>query len=184
MVDRPGLIGCINPTYFKTIYGYGAYTNCYTFMTGFDDEKSNIKVLNPEDLGWLDLKTKDEWQRKVMEYFKPNKYTDFNSTAYEEGKYDYTIFKYINTLIYCEKIGLTYIPEMISALCFPFIEGALDYHWAIKNGEYWIEQAGFNGPLNIWVNANSLIEDVYKRCDKTGKKLYVKDSHFFFNKII
>ena len=33
-------------------------------------------------------------------------------------------------------------------ICFPKIIGAHDYHWAIYNGIYWLEQAGHGGNLN------------------------------------
>jgi hypothetical protein len=59
------------------------------------------------------------------------------------------------------------------------IKGATDYHWAIFNGTFWLEQAGRGGSLKLWDNENDLIADVYKRGDDHGK-FYVEGSHFFF----
>lgn len=30
----------------------------------------------------------------------------------------------------------------VPAICFPLIKGATDYHWAVHNGNYWLEQEG------------------------------------------
>ena len=35
-----------------------------------------------------------------------------------------------------------------------------NYHFAVFNGNYWLEQAGHGGPLNIWSDENSMINDV------------------------
>jgi hypothetical protein len=67
----------------------------------------------------------------------------------------------------------------VRALCFPLIEGASDYHWAVEHGPYWLEQAGHGGPINVWSSLNEMVDSIYLRGDDNGK-FYVKGSHFFF----
>ena len=89
----------------------------------------------------------------------------------------------ISYSVLCESTGLHWTPPSAAALCFPLISRALDYHWAVYNGMYKLEQAGHGGPINIWASLDGLLEDVYC-CSDDGGKLYVKDSHFFFSKRI
>jgi hypothetical protein len=71
-------------------------------------------------------------------------------------------------------------------ICWPYIPGANDYHWAVYLKNLWCEQAGLGGQLQLWDNKNELIENVYSRgCQNsiTGKfdLYYVKGSHFEFD---
>jgi hypothetical protein len=77
---------------------------------------------------------------------------------------------------------LDWKPPSHSALCFPKIAGASDYHWAVHNGTYWVEQAWHGGPLQIWATVEDLLRDVYGRVNEVGQHRYVQDSAFFFNK--
>ena len=160
MLHPQGLVATIYPKYFYNTF-FGSLIDCFTFMRGFDDDTFmkflDVKALRPEDLGWTKLETKEEWVSVVTDYFKPQLTPD-----------------------------LPYIPSSIllpsvTVLCFPMIQGATDYHWAIYNGTYWLEQAGHGGAINVWVSLDGLIEAVYKRGEG---KYYVEGSHFFFSKNI
>ena len=55
--------------------------------------------------------------------------------------------------------------------------GGHDYHWAVLNGVYWLEQAGRGGSLNVWDSLNDMVGDVYSRLDPvTGEPAYVRGS--------
>ena len=54
---------------------FGNLINCFTFLTGFDDgfhERLGVNPILPEDLGWLDLATKEDWIASVRRYFNPH----------------------------------------------------------------------------------------------------------------
>jgi hypothetical protein len=82
-----------------------------------------------------------------------------------------------------EKTGMMFDYPSVWGICFPMIRGAHDHHWAIHNGLYWMEQAGYGGDLNVWNSLTDMISDVYSRIDEdTGEPVYVRGSHFFFKK--
>ncbi|GLI63155.1 hypothetical protein VaNZ11_005911, partial [Volvox africanus] len=100
--------------------------------------------------------TKEEWITAVYNYFKPElPEPQPGSTA--------------------DRYGLHWTPPSVPALCFPLIQGATDYHWAVFNGTYWLEQAGHRGPINVWASLDGMVEDIYKRGDASGK-FYVESS--------
>lgn len=189
-----GLVARIYPKYFNSA-AFGSLTNCFIFLTGFDNgfhEVLGVKPIRPEDLGWTDLPTKDEWIAAVSQYFNPQlPASQTGSTAdrfgeclsHMGGGAVASFVPLISHSILCEFTGLHWTPPCTAAVCFPLISGALDYHWAVYNGTYWLEQAGQGGPINIWASIDGLVEDVYNRGDG-DRKLYVKDSHFFFSKRI
>jgi hypothetical protein len=119
-------------------------TNCFTSLTGFDaDFIGSLQVTARPD-GWTKYQTRDDWIAAVLGYF---------STKLAEPQ---------------QRGSRAY-----RALCFPMIKGATDYHWAIFNGTYWLEQAGRGGPLNMWANENDLLADVYKRGDDNTVRIWV-----------
>jgi hypothetical protein len=196
MSHPPGLVAKVYPKYFNSA-AFGSLTNCFTFMVGFDDmfmEFLGVKVLRPEDLEWTKLQTKEEWISAVTAYFKPelpelqpgstaNRFGTCFPDLDQTHSYPEQAMPYISSSILCEPTGLYWTPPSVPALCFPLIQGARDYHWAVYNGTYWLEQAGRAGPINVWASLDGLVEDVYKRGDHDGK-YYVEGSHFFFSKRI
>jgi hypothetical protein len=153
---RKGLVATIYPNYFNNGAAFGNLMNCFVFMMGFDDafmERLGVKAICPEELGWTRLQTKDEWISEVNSYFNPDSSTHRDACFY------------------------------VSAICFPLIQGATDCHWAVYNGNYWLEQEGRQGPINVWATVDGMIEDVYNRGDDRGK-YYVVGSHFYFQKRI
>lgn len=181
----PGLVAKVYPNYFRCNFGFGLNTNCYTFMRGFDDvfmkSLGIAQTLRPEQLGWCNMKTKEEWNKVVCEYFNPKQIpAEKGSTADRLGNNIDTLF-FVSQQLH-DELGLIWTPPTVDVICFPMIEGALDYHWAIFNGLYWIEQAGQGGPIQIWENLDSLVDDVYKRTDSNGINLYIRDSAFMFQK--
>lgn len=163
-----GLAATVYPKYFNAAV-FGSLINCFTFLTGFDDtfmECLGVEAIRPKDLGWTNLETKKEWISAVNEYFMPHlPEPNPASTNNRFGTYDFN-----------------WTPT-VPALCFPLIKGATDYHWAVYNGTYWLEQAGHGGAINLWASLDGLLEAVYKRGDGDGK-FYVEGSHFFFKKNI
>lgn len=174
-----GLVATVFPKYFNSA-AFGSLTNCFTFMTGFDDtfmEVLGVTVLRPEDLGWIKLETKEEWISAVTDYFKPQlpeaqrgSVADRLGTyAYEPGtcahetdtcSHGFLNLPYISSSFLCEPTGLHWTPPSVPALYFPLIKGAKDYHWAVYNATYWLEQAGCGGPINVWAHLDGLLEDV------------------------
>ena len=66
-----GLVAKYTPNHLSSVE-FGNVTNCFTFMTGFDDDKIQrlgVAVLRPEDLGWDKLETTEEWKKAVADYF-------------------------------------------------------------------------------------------------------------------
>ena len=190
------LVARIYPKYFNSA-AFGNLTNCFTFLTGFDDgfhERLGVKPIRPEDLGWTDLATKEDWIAAVTQYFNPQLPSpQAGSTADRFGETSLragtaaaaSAVPLISHSALCESVGLHWSPPCTAAVCFPMIRGALDYHWAVYNGTYWLEQAGSGGPINIWASIEGLVKDVYDRDHvASGDKLYVRDSHFFFSKTI
>ena len=188
MSNPRGLVATVFPAYFNSA-AFGSMTNCFTFMTGFDDnfmQSLGVKALRPQHLGWTKLETKEEWAEKVTAYFNPQlPKPQPGSTADRNGTCSHTPpnLPYISSSVLCDPTGLHWTPPSGLALCFPLIKGATDYHWAAYNGTYWLEQAGRGGPINVWATSECLIEDVYTRGDDKGK-YYVEGSHFFFSKKI
>jgi hypothetical protein len=187
MSHPQGLVATVYPKYFN-VAPFGSFTNYFTFMTGFDDNFMGflgVKALRPEDLGWTNLHTKEEWITAVNSYFNPElPEAQPGSTADRYGEcFPYQDVPHISSSVLCDSSGLHWTPPSVPAICFPLIEGATDYHWAVYNGFYWLEQAGHGGPINVWVSVIDMIDDVYKRVDSTGK-LYVEGSHFYFSKRI
>ena len=185
---RPGLILSVYPDYFRGTISFGPLTNCFTFLTGFDDQFMGslgvVHAFRPEDLGWTNLATQAEWLRVVNAYFDPSLVpAQLGSVAEREG-YGCTHDLYLSSQNLYLLIGLDWTPPTHAAVCFPMITGALDYHWAVHNGSYWVEQAGHGGPLQIWATIDDLVRDVYSRTNDKGQSLYVKDSAFLFNKRI
>ena len=190
MIHPPGLVATVYPTFFNTA-AYGGFTNCFTFMVGFDDAfiaSLGVKALRPEDLGWLTFKTKDDWISVVSSYFDPQlPQAQLASTAERLGACSGPaggLFFFQISPDSSDPSGIHWKPPCVPAICFPKIEGAADYHWAVYNGNYWLEQAGRGGPINVWATSDALIEAVYGRRGPDGTVLYVRDSHFFFQKRI
>lgn len=184
-----GLVASIYPKYFNSA-AFGSLTNCFTFLTGFEDRFHDIlgvQPMRPEDLGWTDLTTKEEWIAAVSKYFNPQlPPLQDGSVADRFGEMgrstaNLVVAPMMSHAVISESTGLHWTPPCTAAVCFPLISGALDYHWAVYNGTYWLEQAGRGGPINIWASVEALLDDVYSRADEEGK-LYVRDSHFFFSK--
>lgn len=191
-----GLVATVYPKYFNSA-AFGSLTNCFTFMTGFDNafmEFLGVTALRPEDLGWTNLETKEEWISAVNDYFKPLlPEPQHGSTADRFGTYEPDTcaldtcshslpdLPYISSSVLCEPTGIHWTPPSVPALCFPLVKGATDYHWAVYNGTYWLEQAGRGGAINVWASLDGLVEAVYKRGDG---KYYEDGSHFFFSKRI
>jgi hypothetical protein len=68
------LIESISPNAWTSERRFGPFTNCYTFMTGFDEQfigTLGVTALRPEDLGWIHFSTKREWKDAVEMYFSP-----------------------------------------------------------------------------------------------------------------
>jgi hypothetical protein len=62
MSQHPGLVAIVYPNYFNSPHFRGLVSNCFTFMTGFDDTfmgSLGVKALRPEDLEWTSLRTKE-----------------------------------------------------------------------------------------------------------------------------
>jgi len=151
----PGLVATVYPQYFHSA-ALGNLNHCFTFMKGFDDAFMGflgVKALRPEDLGWTKMQTKEEWIRVVNDYFKPQLPDPPHCTP----------------------------PPSVPALCFPLIQGATRYHWAVYNGTYWLEQDVYGGPINVWESLGGMVHNIYYRGD-CGGKYYVEGSHFFFAK--
>ena len=190
MSHPPGLAGTVYPNFFYNLAFFNL-TNCFTFMTGFADTFMDtfiflgVRALRPEDLGWTSLQTKEEWIHAVKEYFNPELPTpQSGSTADRYGRYGLDpALPYMNSLVLCDSTGLHWTPPSVPAICFPLIQGAHDYHRAVYNGMYWLEQAGKGGPINAWASLEGMIDDIYSRGDDAGK-FYVNGSHFFFSKRI
>ena len=170
------LIESISPSAWTSDYRFGPFTNCYTFMTGFDQQfisTLGVTALRPEDLGWTHFSTKMEWKDAVEMYFSPGGVTG------REGNQQ--MFMIWHDFIQEQRLTFDYPFDW--AVCFPMVLGGHDYHWAVHNGIYWLEQAGRGGSLNIWNSLNDMIGDVYSRRDPvTGEPAYVVGSHFFFKK--
>lgn len=187
MLQPRGLVAKIYPNYVNSSTAFGSLTNCFTFMTGFDDafmDFLGVKALRPEDLGWIELETQQEWIDAVNDYFNPTlPEAQPGSTAHRFGtcSHSFPDLPYISSSVLCDPTGLHWTPPSTVALCFPLIKGATDYHWAVYNGTFWLEQAGCAGPINVWACLDGMLEDVYKRGDDNGK-FYVEGSHFFFSK--
>lgn len=185
---KQGLVATIQPDYLvKLSPNFGSFTNCFTFMQGFDVNfvsRLGVKTLRPEDLGWLHFTTKEQWKQAVSKHFDPAGIPAQKGTlADREGN---ELNPNINTSIthnLCH-LGLNFDGNYVLAICFPKIEGALDYHFAVFNGNYWLEQAGHGGPLNIWNDENYMLNDVYNRKDRNGNLFYVPESAFIFKKRI
>ncbi|TPX45977.1 hypothetical protein SeLEV6574_g03516 [Synchytrium endobioticum] len=161
-----GLVDTVPASAFKTDLRFGPFTNCFTFMTGFDDnfmDKLGIRALRPEHLRWTELATKELWVKTVTDYFSPQNPLPQPGTV-------------------VAREGIHFSAPSVKCICFPKINGALDYHWAIYNNLYWLEQAGQGGPLNIWSHMNAMIEDIYSRVDEHGNRLYALNSAFMFDK--
>jgi hypothetical protein len=173
------LIASISSTAWSSERRFGPFTNCFTFMTGFDDQfiqGLGCKALRPEELGWTWLETSKQWEEKVTHYFSPGGIVpQTGSMAHREGEQQ-QLFMIWSQFISLQRSGLVFDYPFVWVICFPMIRGASDYHWAIHNGVYWMEQAGRGGPLNVWDSLNDMIEDIYSR------SLYVRGSHFFFKK--
>ena len=179
------LIESIAPDIWRSEHKFGPFTNCFTFMTGFDDQfiiGLGVNTLRPEDMGWTCLETKDQWEHVVKHYFSPGGIVpQAGSVASREGKQQ--LFMIWQEFIHLQQSGLLVDYPSVWAICFPMIRGALDYHWAVNNGVYWLEQAGHGGHLNVWDNLQDMIEHIYTRLDDaTQMPLYVRGSHFFFKK--
>jgi hypothetical protein len=188
MMGQPnGLVACIYPKYFNSA-AFGSLTNCFTFLTGFDEGFHNVlgeKPIRPEDLGWTSLATKEEWIAAVTTHFNPQlPAAHAGSAADRFGEEPHPASApLVSHAVLSDSTGLHWTPPCVPALCFPMVRGALDYHWAVYNGVYWLEQAGDGGPINVWATIDGLLENVYDRRDAEGL-LYVRDSHFFFSKRI
>ena len=182
------LIESILPSEWTNERRYGPFTNCYTYMTGFDQQFINtlgVTALRPEDLGWTRFSTKNEWKQAVDLYFSPGGVVpQAGSVSAREGNQNMHAFMIWYDFIQEQQLaGLTFDYPFVWAICFPMVLGGHDYHWAVNNGIYWLEQAGRGGPLNIWDSLNDMIEAVYRRLDPdTGELAYVRGSHFFFKK--
>ena len=169
-----GLVASVQPNYFNNA-AFATLTNCFTTLTGFDANFIGsllVTAVRPDELGWKRYQTRDNWIAAVGNYFstklaEPQR----GSGADRHGQCQCQCSPHISSL---KPTGLHWTVNTTRALCFPMIEGATDYHWAIFTGTYWLEQAGRGGPLNIWANEDDLIADVYNR------GYYVEGSHFFF----
>ena len=186
MSQQPGLVAIVYPNYFNSPHFRGLVSNCFTFMTGFDDTfmgSLGVKALRPEDLEWTSLRTKEGWVSAVNQYFNPHlPEPQPGSTVARYGRcfLDHCCNCYHDyQTLGCAYAGLHWIPPSVRALCFPLIEGASDYHWAVEHGPYWLEQACHGGPINVWSSLNEMVDSIYQRGDDKGK-IYVKGSHFFF----
>lgn len=185
------LLASISPSVWTSERSFGPFTNCYTFMTGFDEQfikTLGVTALRPEELGWTSFNTKREWKDAVEMYFSPGGVVpQAGSVAAREGNQPmHLLFMIWYDFIKEQRngiAGLTFDYPFAWAVCFPMVSGGHDYHWAVHNGMYWLEQAGRGGDLNIWDSLNDMIENVYSRPDKdTGELAYVRGSHFFFKK--
>ena len=141
-------------------------TNCFTSLTGFDANFiGSLQVTaRPDDLGWTKYQTRDDWIAAVGRYFstklaEPQR----GSGADRNGRCSHSCpnLPYVSSLLMCKPVGLHWTVNSTRALCFPMIKGATDYHWAIFNGTFWLEQAGRGGSLKLWDNENDLIADVF-----------------------
>ena len=145
-------------------------TNCYDFLTQVY-APPGTSILRPEDLGWLDLKKSQEWEDEVTKYFSSTKtpldpYSPLSRELALQG-------------------GSEPPTQSVRALCFPLVEGATDYHWAVEidiDRGIWAEQAGQGGPLRIWNDKDKMIKNIYTRRSDKGILFYVPKSHFEFNK--
>jgi hypothetical protein len=188
--NKQGLVATVFPRYFEHVSkSFGLFTNYYTFMQGFDEKFAaglGVQTLRPEDLGWTDLATTDEWFRAVSAHFNPNVIpAQQGSPADRECIQSNYIINpiYSSTIEHYKSMGLNYTAPYVNAICVPKIKGATDYHFAVNNGMYWLEQAGKEGSLNIWTNVEDMLNDVYSR-HNNEKPYYVRNSHFFFKKRI
>jgi hypothetical protein len=176
MFHPSGLVATVYPKYFNSA-ALGNLTQCFTFMTGFDDdfmEFLGVKALRPEDLGWTKMQTKEEWISVVNDYFKPQLPEPQPPPGSMAGRrYDLNQSH--------SSPDRHWSPPSVPALCFPLIQGATHYHWAVYNGTYWLEQAGDGGPINVWVSFDGMVDDIYQRGDVSGK-YHVEGSHFLFAK--
>ena len=183
------LIDSISPSAWTSEHRFGPFTNCYTFMTGFDQQfisTLGVTALRPEDLGWIHFRTKGEWKDAVEMYFSPAGVVPQAGTgaAREGNQHMHALFMIWHDFIKEQWLaGLTSDYPFAWAVCFPWVLGGHDYHWAVNNGIYWLEQAGRGGRLNVWDSLNDMMEAVYSRRDPdTGELAYVRGSHFFFKK--
>jgi hypothetical protein len=185
MSSKKGLVATVYPRYFNTT-AFGALTNCFTFLTGFDESFMDfygVKELRPEDLGWTRLSTQQEWISAVNAYFNASRYGESSKCARLEthGGDPLPDTPYVSSTFLCDSTGLHWTPPSVPAVCFPMVKGARDCHWCAFNGTYWLEQAGHAGPMNVWASQDDMIADVYTRGDSRGN-LYVPGSHFFFSR--
>ena len=181
------LIESIPPSAWTSERRFGPFTNCYTFITGFDQQfisTLGVTALRPEDLGWTHFSTKKEWKEAVDMYFSPGGVVpQAGSVAAREGNNHALLFMIWHNFIQEQRGALTFDYPFAWAVCFPMVLGGHDYHWAVHNGIYWLEQAGRGGSLNVWDSLNDMMVDVYSRRDPdTGEPAYVRGSHFFFKK--
>lgn len=151
MVHPSGLVATVYPKYFNSA-ALGNLNHCFTFMTGFDDDFM-------EFLGVKALRPEDlGWTKMQTKEEWISVVNDYFKPQLPEPQ-----------------------PPSVPALCFPLIQGATHYHWAVYNGLYWLEQAGNGGPINVWVSPDGMVDDIYQRGDVSGK-YHVEGSHFFFAK--
>ena len=181
------LLESIAPSAWTSERRFGPFRNCYTFMTGFDEHfisSLGVTALRPEDLGWTYYDTKEQWKAAVDLYFSPGGIVpQAGSVAHREGKQQMSFMIWSDFIHQQQQAGLTFDYPSVWAICFPMVRRAHDYHWAVHNGMYWLEQAGRGGNLNVWDSLNDMISDVYSRRDEvTDKPAYVRNSHFFFKK--
>ena len=168
MSEPRGLVAIIYPNYFNSPHFRCLVSECLTFTTGFDDlfmGSLGVKALRPEELGWTSLKTREGWVGAVNQYFNPQLSESQSSCFLDHCHHCYR--------------GLHRTAPTARGLCFPLVEGASDYHWAVEHGAYWLEQASHGGPINVWSSLDEMVDSIYRRGDDKGK-FYVKGSHFIF----
>jgi hypothetical protein len=189
ITDKPGLLATIFPDgLVQFSLSFGSFTNCFTFMQGFDDNfvsGLSVETLRPETLGWTNLRSREEWLVAVSNHFSPSGIpAQRGSSADREGEDDMIHKLYSCSINYYNNTGLNFDAPFVNAICVPKISGALDYHFAVFNGIYWLEQAGHGGPLNIWKSQQDMMNDIYRRTNLQGQYLYVRNSAFVFKKRI
>ena len=123
------LIESISPSAWTSDYRFGPFTNCYTFMTGFDQQfisTLGVTSLRPEDLGWTHFSTKMEWKDAVEMYFSPGGVVpQTGSVAAREGNQQmHALFMIWHDFIQEQRLaGLTFDYPFAWAVCFPMVLG-------------------------------------------------------------
>lgn len=133
------------------------FTNCYDYATNsakWDLGASpTYSSLYPENRGWDNTLTFEQWEEKVKKQFSPVRPSAMPGSVAERNE-----------------VLTGKFPDYSSrrVICWPMYATARDYHWAMEivasvGGTVWVEQAGMGGNFQVWQTKGDLIRDVGTR---------------------